>query len=158
MSSPIPTRHRAVIPVVPPVFLFAGQLPVGPEGRLYRREPLFIVAFVSTGRRHCFNQAANIDSVVLDFWEDNPSCNGPHHSVEVIIPTHWPCNLFLCALAKSIRESNVISVHSTQLFGRLSDEANTINSVHHLFSLPQESLKEMLHSTADLGRAFGGDT
>jgi hypothetical protein len=156
MSSPIPTRSRAVLVLPRAVSLFDNAN--ANESRLHIRRSLFQVKHISTGPRrpHPLNQ--DLDSLVLDFWEDEAMTNGPHHSTHVIVPSSWPSNLFLCALARSIRECEVVSVLQTRM-GHLPNqfEVTTINNVHLLFDMDEAAtIESYLDGTGDLNWANGG--
>jgi hypothetical protein len=122
---------------------------------LEQRAPLFVATHLSTGPRRDLGQA-DMDMIVVDFWDESAETNGPHHSAEVIIPSHWPPNLLLSAAARSIRNRRVISIYRTHFDHKLTSPQATLNEVQYLFSLERSAVEALLNQSADLYRAKGG--
>lgn len=156
MTSPIPTRNRAILCLAPARSLFcdAQETDATQLRGLFKREPLFLVDFLSTGPR--LSMDANFDTVRVDFWEKNSQVNGPHCSRDVVVAAHWPSNLLLCVCVRSIRINGIISIHSTCLDDQISTYQYTINDVHLYFSMQKDELDQLLNESADLNRASGG--
>lgn len=155
MTSPIPTRSRAVLHLSPGCSLFSDpqEFAATQSRGLVKRKPLFRADFISTGPRRSLVGEDEIDLVRIDFWDEGSSLNGPHYSREVIVSSRWPSNLLLDVCARSIRTNGIVSIHSTRLNNNYQ---YTINEVHVLFSMEKDELEELLNESADLHRAYGG--
>jgi hypothetical protein len=67
------------------------------KGFIGLRTALFEVSHLSTGvRREVENEEGMMDTINVDFWMHQSETNGPHHSVEIVLPSSWSANLFLC--------------------------------------------------------------
>jgi hypothetical protein len=157
MTSPIPTRSRAALRLMPPRPLFCDGKGVKASQwfDLATRKSYMSVGHISTGARRPLG-VVEFDVVGVDFWQEDSDVNGPHFSCEVVAPSHWPSNLLLCVAARSIRMNGVISLHSTRLESQLPNFQFTMNDVHFLFSMRMDELNALLNATADQNIAFGG--
>ena len=162
MTSPIATRSRAVVSLDTPVLLFNKEQNTSGTGAshlLCMCKPLFSVAHISTGNRFHLEmemeQTGVMDKIQVDFWRCNMETNGPHHSSVILLPSFWPTNLYLCVIAKSVRENGVVSVYNRQ-YDHPIGKHKTINQVHFLFEMNLGSLEELLNNSGDLSSTFGG--
>ena len=120
------------------------------------RTSLFKVSHISTGIRSPLNGVEGIDTINVDFWMHESASNGPHHSVEIVVPSTWTANLLLCVTKRSVKNSKVISILQTSINGMLNEKMKSINEIHHLFDMDLGSVEQLLINTADLNHAAGG--